>query len=247
VLPNDSRFVALVASWPYETTSGEDEPHTMGQAFCQALARAEHRGVTTRDFPVAYPLALATYSATGWPAAAPLSDAANAIVGLDLQVGAALSFFSGLEMPLLDHELTTALALHGITADTSGRAASVSLTLGGWRTFVPGDNTTYVVASGINTRYALRFSKTADMGQVCHVEHEVTWPVEVEDAMTVTTRWRFRPFDYAKLVADCGVGAGPLRLYVDVLTCGGYLPCDGAGAAGVTKMSGSTFWIDVDP
>lgn len=239
-LPGDERFASLDADDPRGSAT---DAHTTGQAFCQALALAEARLASVYGVEQPKVLRQVIDSAVDWTA----GEGAEGFVGPILATAYAEAVFRPREVPT-DHELRTALALHGLVDDPEGRVATMTLGTG-TGAYRLEDTIDVTVASGVSGVATLWASLDAHGDEPCRlfIRNERTEQVGAD----VSTRWAPMSVSVWDLAAECDAAVqDPIQeqLWLHVATCDSdAVSCRSPDAEGLRTSGGSTIRIDLVP
>lgn len=244
LLPGDEHFLVLDADNLDRTLATVDwayRGHVFGQSFCQVLALTEDRLAERTDAADHAVLQLVVAAASDFPNRAWRHDESDVFVDPLLFASVArwtIDSFHGNDTQPTDHELRTALALHGFTGDRFGRTAAFTLEGGAHRFYGDDEALEYTVATGVNPKYTMTFSRDRDGNDECH---SISGETERIDQAR-TTRAGAGQVTVSELVEECG-GLG--RIFVSVSSCDDTAGCDDPDAEWGRALEGSPVWIDV--
>lgn len=242
LLPGDDHFLALDPASPRDQL--REAPlgvggHIYGQAFCQALSLAEHWVAETPRRPGHAILWVAVVGAGEFPNSVWIGQDSEAFVPPLIFAASllnAIQSLAGLDVQPIEHELRTALALHGLNGDPVGRTAAVAFEGGAYRTVEAGEALDSFIATGVTHTYELRFSRDENGADTCFEQGGNVSPLE--EASTGYTR---RSTDVSTLIEACGGGS---RVYVTLETCDPWLSCD-EDPSNRRVLGGAPIWFDL--
>lgn len=235
--PSAAGFQAYPADDPDDDVG---DPHIAGAAFCQALARAQQRSALIDGADPFETLGLATIASVDWSSAeTQLEPVATSLIAREIMRWLVLRLFGQDTVPR-DHELRTALALHGIVEDTAGRTSAISLEQGGRTLYSSASDTSFLIATGINPFATLEFSTDSDFATVCHSE-------EITLDSAGPNRFFEGAFDFSAMRSACLPPwlVGSDRVYVNLVSCTGDSDCRDSSAANQRELGGTPLWVDV--
>ncbi len=240
--PGDEHFLALDADDLRGSMRHIGQPfrgHVFGQSFCQALALTEVRLAEVQGGDDHAVLGLVVAAASDFPNRFWAGDASVFVEPLMFASLArwTIAQFVGEDALPTDHELRAALALHGFVSNADGLGAALTFDDGAWRAYSVEDVAPYTVATGVNPKFTMTFSRDAGGENVCH---RVSGATDRVDPLG-TTRFRRGQIAISDLADSCGDG----RIFVRLSSCDGASACDAPEAERARVLDGSPVWLDV--